>query len=334
MNRVLLRVWASVGDVTDPDLDAGHPSGTGGAGKYDKGWVVEKEPHQWANFIYNAQTTAQVNFAEHGVQERSSITYSIGALSWYEDKITVLTAGGWHESFGSLTLDEAEGLKSAGRSLYDGHVPRTDRPHEETAEQLGTVPTTGGRFTGKVFYRGGFLVGLAQFKNLSASNDVWLFSNTIQKGFSVTANGANFYTGTTNSKLLLVGKLPEYEAAANPRYAIPEPDAYWPLKTNPYSEFGEGYLEVLGGDQTPVFQKFGLQLESTKSYMLSDLVLLDFQGCATAMVNGVGVFKNAPAGTAKDLKDLFGSNVNVCDVRIWGYQLTAEQVSNVLATFV
>ena len=56
MLRKTLRVWASstTSEVTDPDLDVNHPGGQGGNQKYEKGWIVEKEPHQWANFIYNS----------------------------------------------------------------------------------------------------------------------------------------------------------------------------------------------------------------------------------------------------------------------------------------
>lgn len=55
MLRKTLRVWASstTSEVTDPDIDVNHPGGQGGNQKYEKGWIVEKEPHQWANFIYN-----------------------------------------------------------------------------------------------------------------------------------------------------------------------------------------------------------------------------------------------------------------------------------------
>lgn len=68
MNRNSLRVWASSTDaiVTDPDLDVNHPGGQGGNNKYEHGWVVEKEPHQWANFIYNNVDVSIKELLENG----------------------------------------------------------------------------------------------------------------------------------------------------------------------------------------------------------------------------------------------------------------------------
>ena len=70
--------------VTDPDLDATHPGGQGGAGKYAKGWVPEKEPHQWINFVFQQ---VDVNFEELLQQGfliwDASVTYAKGGLTFF-----------------------------------------------------------------------------------------------------------------------------------------------------------------------------------------------------------------------------------------------------------
>jgi len=84
MNRFDLRLWASgaTAATIDPDLDASHPSGHGGPGKYALGWVPEKEPHQWINFLYGAQEEAIGKGLSSGIFPReSSVSYKLGALT-------------------------------------------------------------------------------------------------------------------------------------------------------------------------------------------------------------------------------------------------------------
>lgn len=84
MNRFDLRLWASGGTAAtiDPDLDAAHPSGNGGPGKYALGWIPEKEPHQWINFLYGSQDEAMGKGMASGRMPReSSVSYKLGALT-------------------------------------------------------------------------------------------------------------------------------------------------------------------------------------------------------------------------------------------------------------
>lgn len=329
MRRTLLRVWADTGTAVDPDLDELHPSGNGGAGKYELGWVVEKEPHQWANFIYQTQTGAQYDFARYGLSPRESLDYKLGALSWSAGGITVKMDTAWHRSFGTYTKAEAEGYKTLWTNNLAAHAARTDHPHQETAEQIGTVPYTGGGFSGEVFYRGGFQVGGAQWKHYTTIADVWFLSSAIQKGFVATEE-ASFYNGVSTSELLLQDKIIQYETEFGNTFATPEEDAFWPMRTNPYSLSGIGSLSVTGGDEQVTFGKFGLLLEPTKDYLLEDISLVNYQGCMTALVNGVGVIKKTSLGTT-NLRSIFGSGVSICDIKIWGYQLTDAQLANALA---
>lgn len=84
--RPSYRVYASgpSAAVTDPDLDASHPGGQGGAGKYAKGWVPEKEPHQWINYIFQQ---CDINFEELLQQGfltwDASVTYALGGLTYF-----------------------------------------------------------------------------------------------------------------------------------------------------------------------------------------------------------------------------------------------------------
>lgn len=86
MKRDSLRVWASSADaaVTDPDLDVNHPGGQGGNQKYEHGWIVEKEPHQWANFIYNNVDLSIKDCLKNGTLSwESGVTYRKDSICIY-----------------------------------------------------------------------------------------------------------------------------------------------------------------------------------------------------------------------------------------------------------
>ena len=90
MLRKTLRVWASsaTSEVTDPDLDVNHPGGQGGNQKYEKGWIVEKEPHQWANFIYNNIDVSLKELLEAGsLNWDNTVNYKKDSLVIYNEEL-------------------------------------------------------------------------------------------------------------------------------------------------------------------------------------------------------------------------------------------------------
>lgn len=324
MRRQRLAVWAEDGQSTDPDLDASHPSGEGGNNKYSRGWVVEKEPHQWANFIYQAQTVAQVSAAMGGVNTRGSLDYKVGALSWFDGEIGVLKGGRWHRSFASYSLKEATDLRNLWRANHDSHVARVDYPHKETPAQIGTIPAIGGTFTGEVWYKLGFKVGSATFGSARSGGGACAWTVDGLNGTGFLAGTRAVWQGTkNNSMLLLEAEIVDYERRYANLFVTPEPDGSWPMLTNPYSMTGMGSLEITGGNELPVFNRLGLLLESNKVYRLSDLSLLT-TGMVIALVDGLPVVIETPQNTT-DLKALFGAGKTICDIRVWGYKLTPEQ---------
>lgn len=149
MNRYSLRIWASGVDaeVTDPDLDAAHPGGNGGAGKYAKGWVPEKEPHQWINYLYKAQESALADgMSVGGMIRDATVQYKLGALS-------LSATGVWQTATkdNPATADWVEVAASNSKSVFNtwyndnvgamnGHMARvgpTDNPHNTTIGQAG-----------------------------------------------------------------------------------------------------------------------------------------------------------------------------------------------------
>lgn len=95
MLRKTLRVWASStnSEVTDPDLDINHPGGQGGNQKYEKGWIVEKEPHQWANFIYNNVDVSIEELLEtSSLSWDNTVKYQKNSLIVYNEELYRATA--------------------------------------------------------------------------------------------------------------------------------------------------------------------------------------------------------------------------------------------------
>lgn len=123
-NRVgnLSQIWAENGTATDPDLDTTHPIYQ--PGKYAKGWIVEKEPHQWQNFLYQVSDLKnQIAASEQVAEWDASLTYSISAVTRKGDDLYVNVSG--------TTLTGKDPATEAGWSLVIG----VDADAVNTAEQ-------------------------------------------------------------------------------------------------------------------------------------------------------------------------------------------------------
>ena len=154
MKRDSLRVWASSIDaaVTDPDLDVNHPGGQGGNQKYEHGWVVEKEPHQWANFIYNNVDLSIKDRLENGtlswesgvVYSKESICVDNGAMFRAIKQNINHRPASYPADWEVIPYESASSLESYIENMYavlQSHsslVGPTENAHKTTAAQAGT----------------------------------------------------------------------------------------------------------------------------------------------------------------------------------------------------
>ena len=186
--------WAQDGEVTDPDLDTTAPSFIANR-YADSGWEVEKPPNEWQNFLSQISDLKIISLLFGGIAEfDSSVTYPVGAVSSLNGVVRVNTPTGWEEIMDLKQVDYLNDVSNL-KSIYDNHMaatnphqdtvdtitdktyskttidnafgsptdPRTivyhklqmGRVHQETPEQLGTLPTSGGTFTGPVSLLGG-----------------------------------------------------------------------------------------------------------------------------------------------------------------------------------
>lgn len=191
-------VWAEGGVSTDPDLDTTHPSYV--ADKYEQqGWVSEKPPEEWQNFLTQITDQKIVSMLVDGVPEfDADVTYSEGAVYQKSGVYYTIQAGVEQECLSPQTAVYNQ-LVASVKQLYDGHMAadnphhdtvdtlvdksyiktdvdkmfgdptdartinyhtsRTGPVHGETPEQLGTLPVGGGTFSGSVVSQGAFWLG-------------------------------------------------------------------------------------------------------------------------------------------------------------------------------
>lgn len=153
MNRDTKRIWASspYAAITDPDLNTNHPGGEGGNEKYKRGWVVEKEPHQWANFIYNNVDISLAETLQNGTLFwESGVTYKESSIVVYNEVLYRATATNINKVPNLLVSWEVVPYQTASSyeafllmyqntlATHKGKVGPTLNPHNDTAGKVGT----------------------------------------------------------------------------------------------------------------------------------------------------------------------------------------------------
>lgn len=190
--------WAQDGEVKDPDLDTTAPSFIENR-YANLGWEAEKPPNEWQNFLSQISDLKIISLLFSGIAEfDSSVTYQVGAVSSLNGVVRIYTPTGWEEVMDLKRVDYLNDVSNL-KSLYDNHLaatnphketvdtitdktysktdidnafgsatdPRTivyhklqtGRVHQETPQQIGTLPTSGGKFSGPVSLLGGMKFG-------------------------------------------------------------------------------------------------------------------------------------------------------------------------------
>lgn len=126
--------WASGGTATDPDLDTTAPSFV--ADKYEKeGWVSEKPPEQWQNFLSQITDEKIIGIMIDGIaQKDGSVTYQDGSIYRSGDKFCRIE-GGTESEVLDIGKSVYKSLIAAAKVLIDNHLATTN-PHKDTVNTL------------------------------------------------------------------------------------------------------------------------------------------------------------------------------------------------------
>lgn len=354
--RTKLLFWARSGEVTDPDLDPTHPSGNGGPDKYINGWIVEKEPHQWANFLYGSQVAFQMESGQQGTPVTTFATHKDLSIAWLSDKQVVRYQGAWVESFSNYSPTEYNNLISSGNTSLANHIATTyshqltaeqvntyiksvvdtkllpipnhiamrGNTHNLTAIQVGTIPSIGGEFTGLVELPSAALPASVKLTPSTFGTSSKYFK-LVNNELIVVVNSA--YTSGQDECLISEATFPLIKAKYTPRFIAPEPSSVFLANiNNPFPSNGFGDFEFVRGTGGALsITSVGLLLESGNTYYYEDLFFLKNGGTATAIVDGVFQHYSGVSNT-KDLVAFIGAGKRFRNLQIWPFLLTTEQI--------
>lgn len=354
-----LQLWARSGEVTDPDLDPTHPSGNGGAGKYEHGWIVEKEPHQWANFLYQSQADFQMESGQQGTPSTSFTVNKPKAIAWLNEKQVVLVGSVWQESLSNVDANSftstvsiwtnnltqhkaitwAHGLTAAQVGTYTktevnafsintavpNHIAARGNVHNLTATQVGSVSALGGIFTGEV-----------KFPSIKLPQGVYIGENnfgTVGKYFKLYDTDLplwvkSAFTNNLEEIILDETTFKVVKAKYTPEYIAPEPTSVLLANQTVYSTQTVGDFNFTQGTGSNIdVNAVGLLLDAGNTYLFDDLLYLKNGGTILYTKDGI-FFSFTGSITSKDMKAFFGTGIRIRNIRIWPRVLTAKQIAH------
>lgn len=255
--------WAQDGEVADPDLDTTNPSYIADR-YANLGWEVEKPPNEWQNFLTQISDLKIMSLLFSGVAEfDDGVTYQTGAVSILNGVVQIKVASGWEQILDMKTVDYLNDV-AAMKLIYDNHMVATNphqdtvetltdksrtkeyldtafgsaadpqtivyhklqqgRVHQETPEQVGTLPISGGTFTGPV----SFLAGMKFTENNTVSMDGTTGRLELRSGnrtLSIDALGNVVWSivGGEEYQVLTELNYEEFQIRWGNRFALPQP---------------------------------------------------------------------------------------------------------------
>ena len=324
--------WAQDGEVADPDLDTTNPSYIADR-YANLGWEVEKPPNEWQNFLTQISDLKIMSLLFSGVAEfDSSVTYQTGAVSVLNGVVQIKVASGWEQILDMKTVDYLNDV-AALKLIYDNHMAATNphqdtvetltdksrtkeyldtafgsptdpqtivyhklqqgRVHQETPEQVGTLPISGGAFTGPV----SFLAGMRFATNNTVSMNGATGRLELRSGnriLSIDALGNVVWgiVGGEEYQVLTELNYSEFQIRWGNRFALPLPflDMNITRSLNDASSVGGWTITT---STTPVFQAVdgGLRVDNNT---------VTFEGFSVASPGTFVVY--AMEGTGKKIR--------------------------------
>lgn len=231
-------------------------------------------------------------------------------------------------------------IDSQVKFVSDGiaaHVPLVNNPHMDTAIGIGTIPTTGGDFTGQINYLQNLSLGADCELMTSISTFVCFRSNTGAIGIGK----ADYDKGGRWQRIFTAASFPSVNQLYNPTFVMPAPDLHFPLMSGLSSIYYTdvvilvrpttlAYTDRSGAAQTAsvnagAFEVAGMKLVSGTSIVVNSPGLMGSRdGCISYTLDGVVVVKDVQF-TNTELTSYFGTTGNIKNFRVWSQRLTPRQ---------
>lgn len=324
--------WAQDGEVADPDLDTTNPSYIADR-YANLGWEVEKPPNEWQNFLTQISDLKIMSLLFSGVAEfDDGVTYQTGAVSVLDGVVQIKVASGWEQILDMKTVDYLNDV-AAMKLIYDNHMAATNphqdtvetltdksrtkgyldtafgsatdpqtivyhklqqgRVHQETPEQVGTLPISGGTFTGPV----SFLAGMKFATNNTVSMNGATGRLELRSGnhiLSIDALGNVVWSivGGEEYQVLTELNYEEFQIRWGNRFALPLPFLDMNITRSLNDASSVSGWNIITSD-TPVFQAVdgGLRVDNNT---------VTFEGFSVASPGTFVVY--AMEGTGKKIR--------------------------------
>ncbi len=176
------------------------------------------------------------------------------ALKTNPHEVTAIQAG-------TYTAEEFDDLLAQLGLAIDIHEADTTNPHGVTATQAGAVPISGGAFLGAVDFRHASIElnkgSGGRTKRIDGTSGMLITMDNWALGLNA-AGTAIWREGGTEYPLLFLHEYQTLKDAAEPSYAVPEPDFYMPLVSDTNIYRGVGTSSYVGSAGRPYVDKGGV----------------------------------------------------------------------------
>lgn len=236
-------------------------------------------------------------------------------------------------AIGGYTTSQINSAIANVQVITDTHTARRDNPHVETAAGVGTIPSTGGNFIGRVNYSSGIKVGAESEVMFNSDKVVCARSNDGAIGLG----NSDYRFGGVWQTLFAENTVGRFEELYNYTFSMPTPDVNHHLifeadylitfkrpSTLNYIDRG-GVARVAAIDE-PAFEKAGLKLTADTTLVIDGARnLLGATECTISYVlNNVLVIRDMHF-LSDDLTYYFGKTGNVRSFKMWVNRLTPRQ---------
>ena len=252
----------------------------------------------------------------------SMYTNHLNTSNPHSDSITAI---------GGYTKAEIDAKVNVPKNLIDNHQYLTNNPHANTPSKVGTLPVSGGNFTGRVNYQGGIKVGAQGEVMFNSDKVVYTRDNDGAIGLGTS----DYRFGGMWQTLFAENTYARFEALYNHQFSVPVNDVQYDLIGNTYwINFKRpstlAYTDRAGNAQVaaidePAFEKAGLKLTADTTMTIDATNLIGATECTIAYVlNGTLVVRDMHF-LSNDLTYYFGKSGNVRAFKMWVNRLTPRQ---------